>query len=375
MNWSVIFWPAGQPRLGLSILCVMGLAVGAQGSAQAQAGGFDAPAALQLKPARNMYVNVGYTRVRPKDKSSQFSDVTGPVVRHGDEFTPGLNNGTAAGRDAASTLQFLSANMRADRPSDYAQQGLGTPVGATVDAGSTGSPTISLGVYLNDEHTWAVEAYVGALPMEVDVRAKGRIGSDGDGATNLGKLMTIKQLGLIVFGKYVFGRKGDRFRPSVGLGGAYIVFFDGKVSPSVTQYVGGDSKINLKSAWGPGVFLGGEYRLDDRWSLTATMGYLLLKTEGTLVTRTNPDVLARSKVNEHAAADVGAMTQTAVRFVNGTLTGGPDGINGTSNLLQGTLSELARARTGDAKNLGTYVRRIHTTLNPLLFTAGVGYAF
>lgn len=211
--------------------------------------------------------------------------------------------------------------------------------------------------------------------MEVAVRGKGRIGGEGEGSTNLGNLMTIKQLGPIVFGKYVFGSKGDRFRASVGLGGAYIVFFDGKVAPSVTQYVGGESKINLKSAWGPGVFLGGEYRLDERWSLTATLGYLLLKTEGTLVTRTNPDVLARSLVNEQAGADVGSMTQTAVRFVNGTLTGGPDGINGSSNLLPGTLHELARARTGDANNLGTYVRSIHTTLNPLLFTAGVGYAF
>lgn len=331
--------------------------------------------ALQLKPATHMYVNVGLTHVRPRDRSSQFADASGPVVRQGDEFTPGLLNGTAAGVNAASTLQFLSANMRADRPQDLAAIGLGTPLGATVDAGNATSPTVSVGVYLDEEQTWAVEAYVAGLPFEVKVQGQGRIGSTEPGGVDLGEVMSIKQLGPIVFAKHVFGRKGDRFRASLGLGGAYIVFFDGKVSSSASQYVGGKSTVSLKNAWGPGVFMGGEYRLDERWSLVATLGHLWLKTEGTLVTQTDPAVLGRSRVVEQAAADVGKLTQTAVQFTNGTLTGGSGALNGPSNQLPTVLRELARARTGDPNNLGTYVRKIHTTLNPWLFTVGVGYAF
>lgn len=331
--------------------------------------------ALQLKPATHMYVNVGYTRVRPKDRSTQFVDASGPVVRYGDEFTPGLLNGTAAGVNAASTLQFLSANIRADRPNDPAAHGLGTPMGAMVDAGQAGGPTVSLGVYLDEAQTWALEAYVAGLPFEVSVRGRGRIGSSQAGSVDLGEVMTVKQLGPIVFGKHVFGRKGDRFRPSLGLGGAYIVFFDGKVLPSANQYVGGKSSVSLKNAWGPGVFMGGEYRLDERWSLTASLGRLWLRTEGTLVTQTDPAVLGRSLAVEQSASDIGKMAQTAVQFTNGTLTGGSNALNGPTNQLPAVLRELARARTGDPNNLGTYVRKIQTTLNPWLFTVGVGYAF
>lgn len=367
---------AGCKLLALTcmVMAVCGRDALAQGQGDAP-GVRPEPSFLQLKLARHLYMTVGYTRVTPKDRSGALRDVAGPLVRYGDEATPGLNNGTQAGRDAASTLQFLSANIRADHPVDYASQGLGVPSGVTVDAGSTGSPTVSLGLYLNDEHTWAVEAYVASLPMTVTVKGSGRIGPGGDGLANLGELMRIKQLGPVVFGKYVFGSKGDRFRPSLGLGGAYIVFFDAQVSDAVSQYAGGDTSVKLKNAWGPGVFLGGEYRLDERWSLNATLGYLFLKTVGTMRTRTDPEVLARSRVNEQSAADVGSMTQTAVRFLNGSLIGGPDGINGPANQLPGVLHELARARTGDPNNLGTYEREIKTTLNPVLFTVGLGYAF
>lgn len=330
---------------------------------------------LELKPARQMYLRVGYTHVRPRDRSTQIADVSGPVVGHGAEFTPGLVNGTAAGANAAATLQFLSSNIRADRPADFAARGLGTPSGATLDAGSTGNLTVSMGVYLNEARTWAVEAYLAGLPFEVSVRGVGRIGSSQGDSTDLGDMLKVKQLGPIAMVKHVFGHRDDAFRASLGVGGAYIVFFDAKVSPAVTQYVGGPTKANLKSAWGPGVFLGGEYRLDDRWSLSATLGHLWLKTEGTVTTQTDPRMLATSPAVAQAAADIGPMTSTAIRFINGTLTGGSGALDDPTNLLPGVLRELARARTGDPNNLGTYVRKVKTTLNPWMLTVALGYDF
>ena len=130
--------------------------------------------------------------------------------------------------------------------------------------------------------------------------------------------------------------------------------------------------MNLKNAWGPGVFLGGEYRLDEKWSLSATLGHLRLKTEGTVSTQTDPRLLAASLVPAQAAADIGPMTSTAIRFVNGTLTGGSGAVDDPTNQLPAVLRELARARTGDPNNLGTYVRKVKATLNPWLLTVALG---
>lgn len=369
--------PAWVPEFGskAGALVLGGLTLLAQAPAHASDGQPGRFPTLELKPASHMYVRVGYTHVRPQDRSTQITDASGPVVRHGDEFTPGLLNGTAAGANAAATLQFLSANIRADRPADFEQQGLGTPSGARLDAGSAGSPTVSMGVYLNEARSWAFEAYVAGLPFEVSVRGQGRIGGSQDGSSDLGEVLSVKQLGPIVMLKHLFGSRGDVFRPYLGLGGAYIVFFDAKVSPAVTQYVGGKTSVSLKSAWGPGFFMGGEYRLDERWSLSATLGRLLLKTEGTISTQTDPRMLATSLAPEQAAADIGPMTQTAIRFINGTLTGGSGALDDPSNQLPAVLRELARARTGNPDNLGTYVRKVKATLNPWLFTVALGYDF
>lgn len=318
--------------------------------------------ALDLKPATRMYIRIGYTAVRPNDRSSDVRDMTGPVLRHGDEFTPGLHP------QYAQALLLLSSNIQQDHPVDYRSQGLGAPRGVTVDAGGTGSPTVSIGAYLDEAQHWAIEAYVLGLPFKVSVRGAGRIGGQGADAIDLGEVMTTKQLGPIVFGKHVFGHKGDRFRPSIGIGAAYIAFFDTKASDAMARYAGGRTSVTLKNAFGPGLFLGGDYRLDERWSLHANLGYLKLKTEGTIVTHADPAILSRSPVVIQAAQDVGPNTLTAIRIINGTTFNTPD-------LVPGIMEQLALARTGDPGNIGTYVRKVDSKLDPWLLTLSVGYAF
>jgi outer membrane protein W len=318
--------------------------------------------ALKLQPAMRMYIRMGYTAVRPNDRSSDVRDLTGPVLRHGDEFTPGLSP------QYAQALLLLSSNIQQDHPLDYRSQGLGAPRGVTVDAGGTGSPTVSVGAYLDEAQQWAIEAYVLGLPFKASVRGAGRIGGQGADAINLGEVMTTKQLGPIVFGKHIFGRKSDRFRLSLGLGAAYIAFFDTKASEAMARYAGGRTSVTLKNAFGPGIFMGGDYRLDDRWSLHANLGYLRLKTEGTIVTHADPAILSRSPVVIQAAQDVGPNTLTAIQIINGTTFSSPD-------LVPGIMEQLALARTGDASNIGTYVRKVDSRLDPWLLTLSVGYAF
>jgi outer membrane protein W len=328
-----------------------------------------------VPPARRHYVRLGYTYVKPNDHAKPIEDLDGPVVQYGDEFTKGLNNGTQAGSDAADALFFLSYNMRLDHPQDYAAQGLGTPSGVGIKAGGGGNWTMTVGTYLDDEYKWAVDAYLAGLPIESHVHGTGRIGSTEGDSVNLGRVLTTKQLGPIFIGRRVFGDKGDRFRPFVGLGAAYILFLEARASESLERYVGGATKVRLQSTFGWGPFLGGELQLDERWTLNATLGYLKMKTTAHITTVVDPETMARSPAAAQAARDVGKQTLNAVQFTNGTTTGGPNGINGPTNVFPAVLSELARARTGDPKRVGTYTRRIETTLNPWIFTLSTGYAF
>jgi len=361
--------PAHPSHLLLSLLaCVV---LSHQVHAQEPADTFK----LKISPSLHRYVRFGYTYVRPNDRAGNAVDLDGPVVKYGDESTPGLNNGTPEGLNAVGSLLFLSANMRVDHPSDYESQGLGTPQGESIKAGGGGNWTVTLGTYLDEAHQWAVEAYVAGLPIETHAYGAGRVGSQEGDSVDLGRVVTTKQLGPIVIGRRVFGDKGNRFRPSVGLGVAYIAFLEAKASWSLEQYVGGSTRVKLQNMFAAGVFLGGDYRIDERWSLNATLGYLKARTKARIITRVDPETMGRSLAAAQTAKDIGPQTLTAVQFTNGTLTGGPSAINGPTNTFPAVLRELARARTGDPGYVGTYTREIRTQLDPWLLTLSVGYAF
>lgn len=351
--------------------------------AQMQSEGSSDPFKLTTALAKRKFLRVGYTYVKPHFKSHEAVDETGPVIRYGDESTPGLNNGTPAAQGAVSALTFLSHGLKTDHPDDFQSQGLFTPRGTTIDVGNGGTPTLTVGMFLDEEHTWSVESFVLGIPISTKGRGTGRIGTPAPAGSingesmDLGEVMTSKQFGPIVVARRVFGSKGDRFRPSVGFGVAYTIFMDAKASQSLTQAVGGPSKIKIDNAFGAGPFLGFEYKLgaDDRWSIFGSFGYLKMKTTATISTQTDPAILGRSMGAFLSARDAGPTTLTAVQIVTGTMVGGAEALNGSNNLLPSVLSELARARTGDANNLGVYKRRIDADVNPYVITMGIGYAF
>lgn len=342
------------------------------------------PFKLSMALSKRYFLRLSYTYVKPNFKSSQPVDVDGPIVKYGDETTPGLNNGTVAAQGAVGALYFLSSSLRTDHPTDYQSQGLGTPQGTTLTAGGGDTLTLTLGTYLDDRKKWSVEAYVLGLPITTTGRGTGRVGTapppgsiNGE-SIDLGEVMTSKQFGPIAVARYVFGNKDDRFRPSIGFGLAYIFFYDVKASESLTNIVGGPTNLKIDNAFGAGPFLGFEYKLgnQDKWSLFGSLGYLKMKTTATATTyRTDPNVLGTSMGAFLSARDEGPTTLSAVQVVSGTLVGGAQALNGPNNLLPGVLTELARARTGDPGNLGAYRRRIDTEVNPYVFTMGIGYAF
>lgn len=335
------------------------VAFSACASAQGLQGPFDV---LELKPATRLYWRVGYTRVSPNDRSSTVQDVDGPIMRYGDEFTPGLSP------QYGQALALLSSNIAKDRPLDAASQGLGIPQGVTVDAGGGGGFTLSIGRYLDDDRNWAIEAYVLGQPFEASVRGAGRIGGQGADAVDLGEVIRTKMLGPIAYGKYIFGDKRAPLRLSFGLGAAYIVFFDTKASDSLASYSGGRTSASIKNAFGPGVFLGADWQMNNQWTMSLTLGYLKLRTESTVLTQTDPSVVSVSPALLQSARDIGNNTFTALQIINGTTFQ-------TQDLVPGIAQELALARTGQRSNLGSFTRKVSTRLDPWMMTLSIGRDF
>lgn len=319
---------------------------------------------LQLKPARQMYWRAGYTSLKPNNKNGNATESGSRVVKYGDEFTPGLDP------QYAQALQLLSSSIARDHPSDFTNTGLGIPNGVSVEARQAGGFTLTIGRYLDDERHWAVEAYVLGQPFDVSVHGAGRIGGQGSDAVDLGKVMSTKGIGPIAYAKYILGDKSSWFRPSIGLGGYYFVFFDTRVSESLQNYSGGQTRITMKNAWGPAGFLGADINMGDGWTLNTTVGYLKLRTSAKAVTNTDPALIAASPALVQSARDVGQNTLQAIQIINGTTFN-------TQNLLPGITNQLAVARSGanEIPSLGTYTRSFEAQLNPWMLTISVGRDF
>ncbi|RRS01125.1 OmpW family protein [Aquabacterium soli] len=319
---------------------------------------------LQLKPAQNMYWRIGYTTLKPSNKNGNATELGQRVVKYGDEFTPGLDP------QYAQALQLLSSSMARDHPSDYENQGLGIPDGVTVKARQAGGFTVTMGRYLDDDRHWAIEAYVLGQPFDVSAQGAGRIGGQGSDAVNLGKVLSTKALGPIAYAKYIAGNKDAWFRPSIGIGGYYFLFFDTNASKSLEDYAGGRTSISIKNAYGPASFLGADIKMGDGWTLNATLGHIWLRTQAKAVTDADPSRTALSPALVQAARDIGPNTLTAIEIINGTKFN-------TQNLVPGVAGQLAAARSGDnqSPSLGRYTRSFDAKLNPWLLTVSVGRDF
>jgi len=87
-----------------------------------------------------------------------------------------------------------------------------------------------------------------------------------------------------VIGKYFFGAPQDSWRPYLGLGVSHVSFHDIQTNPGdpTVQALGGTS-AKLSSSLTPVYNAGLIYRLDERWSLNASVNYLPIRTDATFV--------------------------------------------------------------------------------------------
>jgi outer membrane protein len=413
-------------RTGIAAAVVLMSAMGHVGVANAAEGD-----TLSLKIANalrsdRLFMRAGAIFVNVKTKSGDTRDVDGPngSVATKAELTQLAAAGDNSIRDSlvangvplnqASTVASALKRDGTGIPlivRDMTRLGvnqLGTPPGIKGQAAeSMGTAGFSLGYYLNDEHSWAFEAYVLAAPLSTSVTARGattvRIDAEAspefEYAKPFGlegqKILSTKLLPpTVTFGHY-WGGKEAKFRPYTGVAAMYAIFYDTKASESLNQYVGGsnpgDTTASIKNTFGYGPMLGFKYQFADTWHLSMNVGHVKLKTKATLTTRNSnlnastPAIQDLGKPNFSVAATdesgnpLPLPTSLADTIVTAEKVYGPDGnIPGRQIIAQqgGVTAVTTRAvqylrgKVGD-----TYSRETETSLSNTILMLSVGTSF
>jgi outer membrane protein len=264
------------------------------------------------------FVRAGYVQLQVNTTSGNATDVTGPMIKPGDN----------------SLLDLL--NIPA----------LGVPDNVQAEVSNAGSPAASVGRFLNDH--WALEGLLLALPFKHTVTGQGTI-------AKLGAVATVKQLPPTLILHRYFGAPNARFRPSLGIGLNYTHFFSARATPALEAYTGGPTEVSLKPSSGLGAFAGGLFKLDARWHVNVLLGYVDVNTTATFTTR-NTQLTNTSAVLQDQPDPVPDLASNAL----------------TGPIVNAVLSDIAQDRGG---NLGTYERKLDLRLDPYVFAVTLGYAF
>lgn len=324
-----------------------------------------------------LFMRLDYIRANVKSTVGAVRDVSGPVLAKGDltRLASGEGGIVVASGGALSQYRLAAGAMDGgpygtdigglakDALDGLACEavGLGSPCNMRARGQAMiGTPAASVGYFLSDEHTWAVEAFVLAMPIDVSIQG------DGPNQLNGKEIIQTKLLPPVVkFGRY-FGEKGDKIRPYAGLLASYAIFFDSEATDNLNNYVGGSSRkdttVNLKNAFGWGWMLGARADLGDTWHMAFNVGKIRYKTEATITTR-NTVITADTP----ALNDYGLYAKDAIAVGNSGIPGGTTQI----------MCNVAKLKNGpDAGcNLGTFSRKSDNVLDNTLFVLSVGRSF
>jgi outer membrane protein len=128
-------------------------------------------------------------------------------------------------------------------------------------------------VYFYDSN-WAIEL-LAATPFKHDVTIQDKNAVLGVDGANLGE---VSHLPPTLSALYYFDTN-SAFKPYVGLGINYTVFFDEDFASAPKSL--GLSNLDLDGSFGLSAQIGADYHLDDKWSLNASMRYIDINTEAT----------------------------------------------------------------------------------------------
>ena len=353
-------------------LAVAALTLLAAGATHAQTYNSIFPAGWDDSLRHRFFMRVGYVGLITRTKSGAVYDVTGPVVQ-----TSQLQTIASGGYD--SQIATITAQNPYLSPSNFdgrgnglswdvialtllnnglsSTSGLGTPPGITARAADSQTLAVSAGYWLDDDATFAVEAYLLAAPLTVSAYGAGTNATGHPNGVSGAKVLTSRLLPPLAILSYSFGDKSSFLRPYVGVGGTYAIFYDTKVTQAFQNYIGGGTTIaGLKNAFGVGPFLGLKGDIDGSWQVNMSVGEIDLHTQATLTTY-------NSVVNSNAGVlkDYSSSIMTAINFGNSRI---------DSNL-SGKLTQLLDAINGNS----TFVRKQNTQFDNTIFNLSIGRSF
>ena len=169
---------------------------------------------------------------------------------------------------ASVTIHSQSPDLSSNGPAFLTPQ----PAGITV--GDATTLLLSYSRKINDQ--WDIELAAG-LPPSHNVYGTGRLAP-------FGMTAKVKQAGPTVFANYKFGAATDKFRPFIGAGVNFTRFYDGQSTASGNLATGGPTKISLSDSVGLAAQIGASYKLDEHWSLCASIVTAKVKSDMTATT-------------------------------------------------------------------------------------------
>lgn len=338
----------------------------------------DASFSLKLATAlrERTFMRAGLISVHVKTSSGDTYDVTGPVLREGDLLRARSTLFPTAPAFGTPGFELYQGLGLAGPVIDSAIRssgltGIGTPAGIKARADDNmQTPAISIGYYLTDDFTWLVEAYVLAMPLKSKIYGDGVNSLFEPNGLNGKHILSTKLLPpTVMLGRY-WGDKNAKFRPYTGLAATYAIFFDSKAERSLSTYVGGDTSVSIKNAFGIGPAVGFKYQINDDWHASLNIGSVKLKTQATLTTRNTVIRAGDAVLNDYSPDIRNAIINTSIPL---------EGAFPTTFRSEGAVTVLMRAvsqaRGLSDGNLGTYVRKQDTTLTNTLFMFSVGRSF
>lgn len=376
---------------GLIVAAVAVLTAATATEVRAQSSNTIFPEGWDKSVRDRMFMRLGYTSVHTKTDSGDAKDVTGPVVTKqqlSDAFDEGQRLSVICDNDPADpecneyfndgnggeSFRLAKDNILTSLNA-LGYDGLGTPVGVKAKAQKMiGTPTVSLGYWLDEERTWLLEAFVLAMPMSV------KIYGEGSNQLNGRHIASTKLLPPLVVGSYHFLKPTAAVRPYVGVGATYAIFFDSKTTSVLDRYQGGKTSLSVKNAVGVGPFVGLAADITDRWHFNLSVGQVELKAKSTLVTSnthiySGADVLKDYPASISSAiafADKNSGTSGLSRFFSRQTT--PEG--NRNGMTTAVMYLAAQQKNGSLDgNQGTFVRRLDQTLTNTIMTMSLGYKF
>lgn len=351
------------------------------------------PSGWDSKVRDRLFMRLGYTTTLMKTKSEEAKDITGNAVSVAELQAAGQlgvaisqecdANGFSGGPTytAEDCLKYADGNgspgfayqatglgLLIDELNRRGMTGLGTPSGIKAKVqSSAGTPTLSVGFWLDEDRHWLLEGFVLAQPLSVKIYGDG-VREDGTPNTLNGKhIATTKILPPLVIGSYNFGDKRSVVRPYVGLGAMYAVFFGAKTTSFFDTYQGGHTTISTKNTFGAGPFVGLQSALDDDWHVNLSVGQIGLRSTSRLVT-SNTKITSDSQVLRDFPTEITRLITVSGEGV--WVQTRPDQAGQFTTAVMGLV-----ARNKGRSDLGTFVREQKMKITSTIVTLSVGRSF